>query len=195
MEQEKIKRNPFLMKLRKIAISLKRNFYIIPMLFVASCMVQMTCSLYIYSPLTPRISSSQWNAFFIFLLTLFSIISCVNYLFYIQKVKDENKMVSLIFLILFYILIISQVAVEIPLMLEAHANIAVEQAAYEKELLENGANIDTVSKYLQLSKDAFSRYLTHLIMLGFTSLLVALSPWIQSILKKVRFKKISYDEK
>ena len=63
-----------LFKGRKILISLKRNYFIIPLIFTLICAAYFLCTLYILSPVFFRIQSatsySKFNSLFIFLVSL-----------------------------------------------------------------------------------------------------------------------------
>ena len=88
-----------LFKGRKILISLKRNYYIIPLIFTLICAAYFLCTLYILSPVFFRIQSatsySEFNSLFIFLVSLAVILYSIAYLNYAikkyGKIKDTSK--------------------------------------------------------------------------------------------------------
>ena len=49
---------------RKLVISIKRNYYIIPLIMVAVCCFQFMCSLYIISPVFARVTNADGTSGF-----------------------------------------------------------------------------------------------------------------------------------
>ena len=101
-----------LFKGRKILISLKRNYYIIPLIFTLICAAYFLCTLYILSPVFFRIQSatsySKFNSLFIFLVSLAVILYSIAYLNYAIKKYGKNR--PLYMLIIFYVLMVGSIA-------------------------------------------------------------------------------------
>ena len=71
---------------RKLVISIKRNYYIIPLIMVAVCCFQFMCSLYIISPVFARVTNadgtSGFTSMYVFIITLLTTLATVAYLNY-----------------------------------------------------------------------------------------------------------------
>ena len=89
---------------RKIAIKLKRNYYTIPLLAVCLCVIQFTFNLYIISPMFVRISYGDYNAIYIFVITLLGIMSTVAYLNH--SGNGHSKVMLILYLIMWAVQIV-----------------------------------------------------------------------------------------
>src|SRR5574344_1567260 len=85
---------------RKMAVSLKRNFYIVPLILVLATCVQFLCALYILSPMFARIPTKfgSFNCLFFFVITLLSILYCVAYMNYALKKYGKKRPIYMLIL-------------------------------------------------------------------------------------------------
>lgn len=165
---------------RKLVISIKRNYYIIPLIMVAVCCFQFMCSLYIISPVFKRITNpdgtSGFTSMYIFIITLLTTLATVAYLNYALIKYGKKRPVAM--LILYAVMTIICVVLTVIIF---QAN----QLRFAQDLA-NKAAYDTLlagrkTKYILL---------THLILQGVSIVLVATAPLVQAALNKIKFKRI-----
>ena len=201
--------NKFKLKMRKIAISLKRNYYVIPLMFVFVCCLQFLCSLFIFSPAFSRLdvnfssvnsanpivlSMSEgmkslfsvfwpYNCIFLFIITLFTILYCVAYLQYAMKKFGKKRPLHM--LIIFFVLW----GINILLLLFIYKSNAIN---LEDELisLSKDPSSQIIQNYVSYARQTKTLLLVHIILSIITGVVVATAPLVQNLLKKITFKPI-----
>ena len=96
--------------IRKLVISIKRNYYIIPLLIVLAGCVQFLCGLYVLSNNMDRVAQyhGKFSCMFVFIIALLAILSAVAYLNYAlvkYGQKRPTHMLILYLLLLIHILV------------------------------------------------------------------------------------------
>ena len=87
---------------RKFLITLKRNYYIVPLIIVFAGCIQLMCSLHVLSPSFHRIAIGEYNCVFLFIICLLSILSTVAYLNYALVSYGQKR--PLLMLILYLVM-------------------------------------------------------------------------------------------
>lgn len=214
MEEKKSIFTHILGELRKKAIGLKRNFYVIPMIFIIIVFCQFMFKLYVISPAAtyiyanindlilnptnyPGIDINQYRfecsvvnyySLFVFLITLFSILYSVSFIFFMQN-KDE-KIKKWFFFGLYFFVTACVITLEIFLVKET--NLAANLTKFNIEKL--AAAGDSIAKYeetLALELKTSGNLLANIILNGISMVIVAISPLLQELCKKIKFKRIS----
>lgn len=176
--------NWFQLFIRKEFISLKRNFYVIPLIFITLTMIIFTCNLHVSSPTFSRVEGNygtDFNCLFIFIVTLMSIMSFVSYFYYMNSKK-------LFMLIIFFATMLIQLGFVIFLITQLNAFIIVERAKLETETLP--AQIEIINRYINLELKTRSLFIAHCIFNVISCLIAAVAPFIQKVLKKVKIKRL-----
>lgn len=195
MEKTSFK-NKLAFKGRKIAISLKRNFYIVPLIVVLITAAQFLCILYILSPMYARVSTTltpwgSFNCIFLFLITLFCILYSIAYLNYAMKKYGKKRPIHM--LIIYYVLAIINVVLLVLIFVSNEKNIADE---YNNMINGSDASAREIAKeYYEMGLKSESALIWQFILAGVSLVIVSVAPLIQSILSKIKFKKISEDGK
>lgn len=187
-------KNKVAFKARKAAISLKRNFYVVPLILVLITALQFLCVLFILSPMFYRVSQAltPWGAFncvFVFLITLFCILYSVSYLNYAMKKYGSKRPIHM--LIIYYVLWALNIVMLILIYISNNAEIADELAILNSNVAESEKII--AKQYYELGLQSKSAILWQLILAGVSFVVVSIAPLIQARLKKVSFKKINED--
>ena len=177
-----------LFKGRKILISLKRNYYIIPLIFTLICAAYFLCTLYILLPVFFRIQSatsySKFNSLFIFLVSLAVILYSIAYLNY--AIKKYGKTRPLYMLIIFYVLMVGSIALLILLYYSNYYNYLDDLNIFNTQPDKQVA----YREFLQKDIQAHNAIITSLILSFVDLLIVSTAPLVQSKLKKLKFKQI-----
>ena len=177
-----------LFKGRKILISLKRNYYIIPLIFTLICAAYLLCTLHILSPVLFRIQSatsySKFNSLFIFLVSLAVILYSIAYLNYAIKKYGKNR--PLYMLIIFYVLMVGSIALLILLYYSNYYNYLDDLNIFNTQPDKQVA----YREFLQKDIQAHNAIITSLILSFVDLLIVSTAPLVQSKLKKLKFKQI-----
>lgn len=180
---------------RKLAISLKRNYYIIPLVLVAVCCIQFMCSLHVLSPSFSRVSKEfgAYSCLFIFIVSLLTILGCVAYLNYALVAYGSKRPIYM--LIIYYVMWIAIIALLFMLINSNNLNIADEQIKLNEAIQSNNqSQIDVYKKFIDLGNQSNKILITQLILQFVTVVLVSTAPLIQGKLKQIKFKKVdSYE--
>ena len=180
---------------RKLAISLKRNYFIIPLILVAVCCIQFMCSLHVLSPSFARVSKEfgAYSCLFIFIVSLLTILGCVAYLNYALVAYGSKR--PLYMLIIYYVMWIAIVALLFMLINSNNLNIADEQAKLSEAIQNNSqSQIGVYEKYIDLGNQSNQILITQLVLQFVTVVLVSTAPLVQGRLKLIKFKKVdSYE--
>ena len=203
----------FKFRLRKRAIALKRNYYVVPLIFVFISCFQFLCSLFIFSPAFSRLDvnfssvnaqnpvvnsmpgflksifSAFWpyNCIFLFLITLFCILYSVAYLQYSMQKYGEKRPVHM--LIIFFVLWGINLFL-LAFVYEAnYINLAdelISLAAKPTDLI--------IQQYVTYARQTRTLLMVHIIISIITGVVVATAPLVQKQLKKISFKAIEENE-
>lgn len=180
---------------RKLAISLKRNYYIIPLVLVAVCCIQFMCSLHVLSPSFSRVSKEfgAYSCLFIFIVSLLTILGCVAYLNYALVAYGSKRPIYM--LIIYYVMWIAIIALLFMLINSNNLNIADEQIKLNEAIQSNNqSQIDVYKKFIDLGNQSNKILITQLILQFVTVVLVSTAPLVQGKLKQIKFKKVdSYE--
>jgi len=173
---------------RKMAISLKRNFYVVPLALVLVTCMQFLCSLYILSPMFARIPTKfgSFNCLFLFVITLLSILYCVAYMNY--ALKKYGKKRPLFMLILYFVMWAINIVLLFMIFNANNLDLAEEIAAYDSATTESEKVI--YAQYVTLGQQSRTCLLAQIILAFISFASVALAPLIQHFLKKITFKPI-----
>lgn len=184
----------FEFKCRKFVIKLKRNFYIIPLIFIVFSTMFFMCTLYISSSVVLRIPESVSSyarllGMLLFIVTLSGILSSVAYLNFAYS-KNKNKAWPM--LAIFYVLSIVNVVIMFLLIDCNHINLVNEIENYNNAIASgNTGCIDILNKYVNLEKQTAIVFIAYLVFNFVSMVLVAVSPLIQNAIRKIKFKSIS----
>ena len=147
--------------LRKKIIAVKRNFYTIPLVLNFIALVIFTCSTYVHSQVSSRITYPEsnafiqqlnyLNAFFLFAITLSAILSVVSYLKYMGRVKNY------VMLGLYYLLCAVQIVLEVFFLIGVQ-----NQLKYEKTL----ESTEVIKKFIRLETNSIQLIVLHFVLLG-----------------------------
>ncbi|MBQ4060920.1 MAG: hypothetical protein IJD46_02715 [Bacilli bacterium] len=180
---------------RKLAISLKRNYYIIPLVLVAVCCIQFMCSLHVLSPSFSRVSKEfgAYSCLFIFIVSLLTILGCVAYLNYALVAYGSKRPIYM--LIIYYVMWIAIIALLFMLINSNNLNLADEQIKLNEAIQSNNqSQIDVYKKFIDLGNQSNKILITQLILQFVTVVLVSTAPLVQGKLKQIKFKKVdSYE--
>ena len=180
---------------RKLAISLKRNYYIIPLVLVAVCCIQFMCSLHVLSPSFSRVSKEfgAYSCLFIFIVSLLTILGCVAYLNYALVAYGSKRPIYM--LIIYYVMLIAIIALLFMLINSNNLNLADEQIKLNEAIQSNNqSQIDVYKKFIDLGNQSNKILITQLILQFVTVVLVSTAPLVQGKLKQIKFKKVdSYE--
>lgn len=174
---------------RKKAIALKRNFYTVPFILNIVALIIITCSLFVHSQVAQRVtypeanslmkSLNGLNAFFLFCITLSSILSVVAYIKYMGRIKNYFM------LGVYYLFSVIQIVLEAIFLVGINNQLAFEKASARTEIVE---------KYISLESNSVALIILHFVFLGIALIVSSFAPLIQAKLKKVKFAKINDGE-
>ena len=204
---------------RKQVISLKRNYFIVPMLFILIAFIQFTCNLFILSPnailMYPTINDLFLNpgnfptfnldnytfqygvakvfSLLIFVITLLSILYTVSFIFFMQNRNNGKK--KWFFFGLFFLLSLSIVVLEIFL---KNATI-LARYIYEYDLskaIELGEDTEKIISSINGCNNVDTIFTVNIILICIACVAAATSPLCQNLVKKIKYKRMSiYEEK
>ena len=165
---------------RKLVISIKRNYYIIPLIMVAVCCFQFMCSLYIISPVFKRITNpdgtSGFTSMYIFVITLLTTLATVAYLNYALVKYGKKRPIAM--LILYAVMTIVCVVLTVIIFKANQLRFAQDIASKASyEILLAGRKTKNI-------------LLVQLVLQGISILMVATAPIVQAALNKIKFKRI-----
>ena len=199
---------------RKKLIGLKRNFYVIPLLFIVVAFCQFMFNLFKISPTATMIFANindfiinpqnyptldiskfgletslvSYYSLFIFLITLSSILYVVSFIFFMQN-KDLPKK-KWFFFGLFFALTTLIIFLEIILVKITSLSLDINNV-----LLEGGRNIKKVQEAIRTQKENNVIFIANIILIAISMVAVALSPYLQVLIRKVKFSRIDQNGK
>ncbi len=184
-------KDKFLFGLRKIAISIKRNYYVIPLILVVVCAIQIMCSLYIISTALTRVDSEKMASLLAFVVCLFTTLSCVAYLNYAMVKYGQKRPIHM--LIIYYVLTAISLTVCILIFIFNYNQLLSEIASL------NASTPGTAeySKYLEFvtsEQKTHGIFLTQIILEVISLIVVSTAPIVQNRLKKIKFKKVDIND-
>lgn len=171
---------------RKLVISIKRNYYIIPLIMVAVCCFQFMCSLYIISPVFKRITNadgtSGFTSMYIFIITLLTTLATVAYLNYalVKYGKKRPILMLILYGLMTAISVVLLVLITTANLERLNGDISSYYATYDKSIL---PNIDSGRKTNNI-------LITQLVLQAISILMVLTAPLVQAALNKIKFKRI-----
>ena len=202
---------------RKQVISLKRNYYIIPMLFILVAFIQFTCNLFVLSPnailIYPTINDLFLNpgnfptfnvndytfqygvakvfSLMIFVITLLSILYSVSFIFFMQNRNTSKK--KWFFFGLFFVLAITIVVIEI--FLKQATGLAKSINEYDlSKAIAAGTDTEKILLLIKGCNDVDIIFTTNIVLIGIACVVVATSPLCQKLVKNIKFKRMFLDE-
>ena len=173
---------------RKFIISLKRNYYVIPLALVFICCIQFMCSLHVLSPVFDRIPQAygQYNCLFIFVISLFTILFSVAYLNYALVKYGQKRPV---FMLIIYLVMWAITMYLLFTVLKANSlNLAEEYRDYNAATSESKKN--EYLKYIVLGEKTASLLITQIVLEFISVVGVLTAPIVQNAFKKITFKPI-----
>lgn len=174
---------------RKLAIAIKRNYYVIPMIFVFVVCMQFMCSLHIISPNFNRISYGEFNCMYVFIIALLTILASVAYLNFALKKFGQKRPIHM--LIIYYVMVIITIVLLFYIFKSNTVNLAEELAKYNQAVADkNEASKAEALKYYTLGVKARYQLLTTIILSFVSVVLVTTAPFVQAALNKLKFKRI-----
>lgn len=185
----------FKFQIRKMVISLKRNYYVIPMIMVFAACIQFMCSLYIMSPAFARISGdaakgngyASYTALFTFIVSLLTILDSVAYLNYALKKYGEKRP---IYMEIIYLVMVVINFVLLSLIFMANEGNIVEELAVVNSSTATDAAKKTSQMYLDYGYQCRGILLGQFIISGLATVLVITAPFVQNVLRKIKFQSI-----
>ncbi len=180
--------------LRKLAISLKRNYFIIPMLFIGITILVIMCSLATVSSIIVRAAGSNaYTAIYEFcvcLLTILAGVAYINYAF-VSYGKKRPLYMMIIFLVLFagatVLLFMIYNGIKPSVINDINSYNAAVESGVESEIAE-------YQKYAIDGQSTLTLIICHIVLCIVSMVLVITAPFIQNCLKKVKFSAISKED-
>ena len=180
---------------RKLAISLKRNYFIVPLILVAVCCIQFMCSLHILSPSFSRVSKEfgAYSCLFVFIVSLLTILACVAYLNYALVAYGSKRP---IFMLVIYLVMWAVIIALLFLLMKANnLNVLDEQKQLAENIKNNNfSQISVNEQYIALGNQSRQILIVQLVLEFVSLICVVTAPFIQAKLKQIKFKKVdSYE--
>lgn len=176
---------------RKLVISIKRNYYIIPLLIILAGCVQFLCGLYILSNNMDRVSQhhGNYNCMFVFIIALLAILSTVAYLNYALVKYGQKRPTHM--LILYLVMVIINVVLLI-IVLKANAASLLDEKASLAGFIAKGDITGQATANEQIANCLASKkvLINQLIFIGVAVVVVLTAPIVQSSLNKLKFKRV-----
>ena len=174
---------------RKMVISIKRNYYVIPMIFVFVACLQFMCSLHVISPNFNRISYGEYNCMFVFIISLLTILASVAYLNYALKKFGQKRPIHM--LIIYFVMV---AVILVLLFIINNANTVNILQEYEKYIQavadKNEASKAEALKYYNLGVKTRVQLIIQIVLTFISLGLVITAPFVQAALSKIKFKRI-----
>lgn len=173
---------------RKFVISIKRNYYIIPLIMVGICCFQFMCSLYIISPVFSRITNadgtSGFTSMYIFIITLLTTLATVAYLNYalVKYGKKRPVLMLILYALMTAISVLLLVIIMIANLGRVNGDVANYNTAVNKD--------PTLLAKIQAGLKTNNILITQLVLQAISILMVATAPIVQAALNKIKFKRI-----
>lgn len=182
--------------LRKLAISLKRNYFIIPMIFIGVTIFVIMCSLSTVSSVITRYAGNTdyalapYSAIFEFCVCLLTILGGVAYINY--AFVGYGKKRPLYMMIIFLVLFVGSVVLLFLIYNGITPSYQGDIVTYNNAVAENNQSV--IAEYTTLLADGsktFTLLTWHIVLCLISIALVISAPFIQAALKKIKFKNIS----
>jgi len=174
---------------RKLAISLKRNYYVVPMIFVFAVCMQFMCSLHIISENFNRISYGDYNCMFVFIIALLTILASVAYLNFALKKFGQKRPIHM--LIIYYVMVIITIVLLFYIFKSNTVNIYEELEKYNQAIADkNEASKSEALHYYNLGIKSRYQLITTIILTFVSVALVTTAPFVQAALNKLKLKRI-----
>ena len=174
---------------RKLVISLKRNYYVVPMIFVFVVCMQFMCSLHIISENFNRISYGDYNCMFVFIIALLTILASVAYLNFALKKFGQKRPIHM--LIIYYVMVIITIVLLFYIFKSNTVNIYEELEKYNQAIADkNEASKAEALHYYNLGIQSRYQLITTIILTFVSVALVTTAPFVQAALNKLKFKRI-----
>ncbi len=182
--------------LRKLAISLKRNYYVIPMLVIGVTIFVIMCSLSAISSVITRYAGNTdyalapYSAIFEFcvcLLTILGGVAYINYAF-VGYGKKRPLYMMIIFLVLFAGSVVLLFLIYKGITPSYLGDIETYNAAIAAG---DQSVIAEYSVFVAKGSKTFTLLVWHIVLCLLSIVLVITAPFVQAALKKVKFKNIS----
>jgi len=175
-------------RFRKMVISLKRNYYVIPLFFVAICCMQFTFSLDKLSNIFARVNN-DYCCLYIFIITLLSILSIVAYLNYSGKSHPKYM------LIIYLVMLAVQLTLDFIIYNANSLNLIEEKQALAEAIASNNQTaIDTYTIAVNNGTSAGTSIMVHIVLSFVTLVFVLTAPLMQKLFRKISFKSITVEE-
>lgn len=183
--------------LRKLAISLKRNYFIIPMIVIGVTILVIMCSLYTESSVITRAAGNKesaiapYSAIFEFgacLLTILGGVAYINYAF-----TGYGKKRPVYMMIIFLVLFAASVALLFLIYFGIKPSIDDDIVKYN-QYVADGSDLAKINEYSAFVKDGtntLSLIMSHIVLCLISIVLVITAPFVQAGLKNIKFKSIS----
>lgn len=182
--------------LRKLAISLKRNYFVIPMLFIGITIFVIMCSLSTVSSVITRYAGNTdyalapYSAIFEFCVCLLTILGGVAYINY--AFVGYGKKRPLYMMIIFLVLFAGSVVLLFLIYNGITPSYQSDIVTYNKAVAAGDQSV--IAEYTTLlanGSKTFTLLTWHIVLCLISIALVISAPFIQAGLKKVKFKNIS----
>ncbi len=182
--------------LRKLAISLKRNYFIIPMIFIGVTIFVIMCSLSTVSSVITRYAGNRdyalapYSAIFEFCVCLLTILGGVAYINY--AFVGYGKKRPLYMMIIFLVLFGGSVVLLFLIYNGITPSYQGDIITYNNAVAENNQSV--IAEYTTLLADGSKTFILltwHIVLCLISIALVISAPFIQAALKKIKFKNIS----
>lgn len=182
--------------LRKLAISLKRNYFIIPMIFIGITIFVIMCSLSTVSSVITRYAGNTdyalapYSAIFEFCVCLLTILGGVAYINY--AFVGYGKKRPLYMMIIFLVLFVGSVVLLFLIYNGITPSYQGDIVTYNNAVAANEKSvIDEYTTLLANGSKTFTLLTWHIVLCLISIALVISAPFIQAALKKIKFKNIS----
>lgn len=182
--------------LRKLAISLKRNYFIIPMIFIGVTIFVIMCSLSTVSSVITRYAGNTdyalapYSAIFEFCVCLLTILGGVAYINY--AFVGYGKKRPLYMMIIFLVLFVGSVVLLFLIYNGITPSYQGDIVTYNNAVAANDQSV--IAEYTTLlanGSKTFTLLTWHIVLCFISIALVISAPFIQAALKKIKFKNIS----
>lgn len=182
--------------LRKLAISLKRNYFIIPMIFIGVTIFVIMCSLSTVSSVITRYAGNTdyalapYSAIFEFCVCLLTILGGVAYINY--AFVGYGKKRPLYMMIIFLVLFVGSVVLLFLIYNGITPSYQGDIVTYNNAVAANDQSV--IAEYTTLlanGSKTFTLLTWHIVLCLISIALVISAPFIQAALKKIKFKNIS----
>lgn len=169
--------------LRKRAIALKRNFYIVPFIFICACCFFYLGTLFILIKSVGRIDYKP-VAIFLFIAVLTSVLSIVAVLGYTQKVYGQKRSIKM--LVIYYVLIAICIGLTIAVFIYNDKQIA-EEVAKRESVPKDAAEWYIYQTYINYGNCSRTLLIIFFVLEIIANGLLIAAPMIEKKLKSIHF--------